>query len=151
MKKIKYFKKFITNSLSVITPISFIAFLVLTFLFFSVSVSRADTTPLVITLTDVSTTASAATITWTTDRPANSVIKYGVNMFYGSVFSLDALVTSHSATLNDLTLGQTYHFRLESTDANGIALSRTTILLRFMSLRILLVARSRAYQVQSFW
>lgn len=63
---------------------------------------------------------TSATITWTTDRPADSVVEYGTTTSYGSTTTSAAGVTSHTVTLTDLDPGTTYHFRVSSTDADGL-------------------------------
>ena len=61
----------------------------------------------------------AATITWTTDFAADSVVEYGLTTAYGSTVTVPALVTAHSIGLTGLTPGTTYHFRVTSTNAAG--------------------------------
>jgi hypothetical protein len=59
-------------------------------------------------------TGTTATITWTTDLPANSRVEYGVGN-YTSITTLDpALVTSHSHTITGLTPGTTYIYMVRS-------------------------------------
>lgn len=79
-----------------------------------------DTTPPAISSIATSSVAtSAATITWTTDEPANSQINYGPTSGYGSVSSSASLVTSHSITLTGLTASTTYHYAVVSADGQG--------------------------------
>ena len=67
------------------------------------------------------TSATTATITWTTAVPANSQIAYGTTTSYGSGSALNSnLVTAHSATLTSLTAGATYHYRALSADSTGV-------------------------------
>jgi len=67
------------------------------------------------------TSATTATITWTTAVPANSQIAYGTTTSYGSGSALNSnLVTAHSATLTSLTAGTTYHYRALSADSTGV-------------------------------
>jgi len=61
-------------------------------------------------------TATSATITWTTDEPATSVVHYGVSAGYGADASVGGMSTSHSVTLTGLEDDTTYHFQVESTD-----------------------------------
>jgi hypothetical protein len=65
-------------------------------------------------------TTSTATITWTTDKPATSLVNYGTTTAYGSSTSLDTTrVTSHSASLAGLLANTLYHFQVQSTDVAG--------------------------------
>ena len=83
--------------------------------------SAADATPPVISAvnaTDVM--ADRATITWTTDEPADSLVEFGLDTTYGNGPPLDqADVTAHSVALTGLTPGTTYHYRVSSRDAAG--------------------------------
>jgi hypothetical protein len=80
-----------------------------------------DTTPpLISSVTASSITASAATITWTTDKASDSQVDYGPTTAYGSTSALNSnLVTSHSITLSGLGSTTLYHFRVRSRDAAG--------------------------------
>ena len=61
--------------------------------------------------------ATSATITWTTDQPANSKVEYGLDTNYGSSTTLDpTLVTDHSVNLTGLTSQTTYHYKVDSVD-----------------------------------
>jgi phosphodiesterase/alkaline phosphatase D-like protein len=66
-----------------------------------------------------STSATTATITWTTNTAASSTVNYGTDSSYGSTSTLAPLVTSHSITLTGLTPSTTYHFQVASADALG--------------------------------
>ena len=84
-----------------------------------------DTTPPVISNIQVTgITSSAATITWTTDEAADSVVEYGLTTSYGSTVSNATNVTSHSIALSGLSANTLYHYRVKSTDtANNTATS----------------------------
>ena len=81
----------------------------------------ADTTPPVISAVAVPvTTASGATITWTTDEPADSQVQYGLTNTYGSSTTLaPSLVTAHSVAVTGLAEATLYHYRVKSKDAAG--------------------------------
>jgi parallel beta-helix repeat protein len=79
----------------------------------------SDVTAPVISAIATSTSATTATITWTTDENASSTVSYGPTSAYGSASSTDNLITSHSLTIRGLTANTVYHFRVESTDALG--------------------------------
>jgi peptidoglycan hydrolase-like protein with peptidoglycan-binding domain len=83
------------------------------------STSSPDTTPPALSSIASSTTASAATITWTTDEAATSKVVYGTTASYGSATSSGTLVTSHSLSLASLLSSTLYHFAVVSADASG--------------------------------
>jgi glucose/arabinose dehydrogenase len=61
-----------------------------------------------------------ATITWTTDIPADSQVQYGPTTAHGSTTPLDrTLVTSHSVTITGLARKAQYFFQVLSKDAFG--------------------------------
>jgi hypothetical protein len=63
---------------------------------------------------------TTATITWTTDEPATSIVSYGLTSSYGNVASdLLNLVTSHTIQLQGLTPNTAYHFAVSSADWGG--------------------------------
>src|SRR5262249_33143879 len=58
---------------------------------------------------------TAATITWTTDKPSDSLVEYGMTTSYGTLSALNlAQVTAHSVALTGLTAGTTYHYHVIS-------------------------------------
>jgi hypothetical protein len=79
-----------------------------------------DTTPPVISNIDAGDiTSSSATITWTTDEPATSVVYYGTTTSYGQTESVSGYTTNHSVELTGLSDDTLYHFKVESTDASS--------------------------------
>ncbi|MDE2022515.1 MAG: hypothetical protein KGI71_06425, partial [Patescibacteria group bacterium] len=84
----------------------------------SISVT-VDNTPPVISAIATSITQTTATVTWTTDKAASSMVAYGLTTGYGSALSSASSVTSHSITLTGLTASATYDFQIQSTDAGG--------------------------------
>jgi hypothetical protein len=69
-------------------------------------------------------TMSSATLVWITNNPADSQVEYGLTNSYGLTTPLDpTLVTSHAAPLSGLSANTTYHFRVNSHDASGNAVS----------------------------
>ncbi|HWQ99984.1 MAG TPA: carboxypeptidase regulatory-like domain-containing protein, partial [Candidatus Methylomirabilis sp.] len=78
-----------------------------------------DTSPPVIAnVQAVNITDTGVVITWTTDESATSLVDYGTTVSYGSQATVPGLVTSHSVTINGLTPGTTYHYRVTSADAS---------------------------------
>ena len=73
------------------------------------------------TITGVSGVArfSRAVISWDTDEPANSVVRYGTDTHLNLVSSDRSLDTAHTITLSGLTAGVTNFFVVISSDAAG--------------------------------
>jgi hypothetical protein len=62
-------------------------------------------------------TTSGATLSWTTNEPANSQVEYGVTTSYGSTTAVDPTLTlSHTVVLTGLQAITTYHYRVVSVD-----------------------------------
>jgi hypothetical protein len=64
-------------------------------------------------------TSTGATITWTTNEAATSVVNYGLTSGYGSTSTNASLVTSHSIALTGLSPSTTYHYQVSSADASN--------------------------------
>lgn len=69
------------------------------------------------------TTSTTATITWTTNHPSDSTVKYGLTTAYGSQGVSPTYVTDHTITLTGLTAQKTYHYQCVSVNAYGTATS----------------------------
>lgn len=82
--------------------------------------SGPDTTPPVITqVSATSITSSAATVSWTTNEAADSIVVFGPTTAYGGIASNSTLSLAHSNTLSGLAAGTRYHFSVRSKDAAG--------------------------------
>ncbi|MBA2479747.1 MAG: VCBS repeat-containing protein [Planctomycetes bacterium] len=83
--------------------------------------SSTDTTPPIISGVGASgISATAATISWTTNEAADTQVEYGTTTGYGSTTTLaTSLVTSHAQSLSGLSANTLYHFRVKSRDAAG--------------------------------
>jgi hypothetical protein len=82
------------------------------------------------TISDVKVTnltATTATINWTTNNPADSVVDFGLNSSYGLSDSSTTPVTTHSVQLtSSFLLPETLlHYRVQSTDQSGNVISGT--------------------------
>jgi len=81
-----------------------------------------DLTPPAVSGVSATPTFSTATITWTTDEVATSVVQYGTNpASLGQSASVAGLTASHSVTLSNLAPETTYSFRVVSADRTGNA------------------------------
>lgn len=86
----------------------------------SITVTVDNTAPVISAVSSGSLTTSGATITWTTDTTADSLVEYGLTSSYTASSTYSAsLVTSHSTTLSGLSANTTYHYRVISVDAAG--------------------------------
>jgi sugar lactone lactonase YvrE len=79
--------------------------------------------PVISTVVVSAITPSSATITWTTDQPADSRVDYGTTTSYGSSVSNSALTTTHTLLLTNLTPGTTYHLKATSKNSYGLSSS----------------------------
>ena len=76
-----------------------------------------------------SITRSGATVTWTTNLPASSVVEYGLGPTYGARAPIDpSLLIAHTVVLDGLQPETTYHYRVSSAAPNaalGLSLDGT--------------------------
>ncbi len=80
----------------------------------------ADTTPPVISgVAAISVGATNATIAWTTDESATSVVQYGLTTSYGNSVSTPGYVLAHVQILSGLNPNTTYNYRVQSVDVAG--------------------------------
>ena len=76
--------------------------------------------PVISSVASSSVGESYATITSTTNEPADFQVQYGVTTSYGQSTPVDtSLVTNHSQTITGLTANTTYHYSVKSRDASG--------------------------------
>ncbi len=73
--------------------------------------------PVIANVVVTNITDGSATILWTTDENADSVVEYGTTTNYGTAITNSSLVMKHSVGLSGLTGGTNYHFRVKSKDA----------------------------------
>jgi hypothetical protein len=79
-----------------------------------------DTPPLIADLGALPLPDGTATIHWSSDEPADSLVVWGTEPgSLGSQVSDAALVTSHALVLSGLLPATTYHYRVSSSDASS--------------------------------
>ncbi|MGB9115097.1 peptidoglycan-binding protein [Bradyrhizobium sp.] len=91
----------------------------------SAATPAADTAPVLSSISPGTPVQTSATITWTTDKNADSKVVYGLTTSYGSTSSSTNLTTSHSISISGLVNAATYHYAVVSTDASGNAATST--------------------------
>jgi hypothetical protein len=66
-------------------------------------------------------TASGATVTWSTDQPANTQLAYGTTPALVTLSPLQSTMSaSHGVVLTELSGGATYYYVAQSTNAAGV-------------------------------
>ncbi|RMF72439.1 MAG: hypothetical protein D6744_16830, partial [Planctomycetota bacterium] len=82
--------------------------------------SDTDLTPPVISGIQVAATHDAAQISWTTDEPATTELRYGLtSAFEIGAISDPNLVTQHAVSLSGLAANTQYFFEIRAIDAAG--------------------------------
>jgi purple acid phosphatase-like protein/parallel beta helix pectate lyase-like protein len=59
---------------------------------------------------------AGATVSWSTNRPADSQVEYGSTTGYGNVISVKTMETSHRMNIVGLSPNTLYHYRVKSQD-----------------------------------
>jgi hypothetical protein len=73
-------------------------------------------------VTDNTSPIKDYTIYWETNQPTSGKVDYGNSENYTSSSDWETVYTrSHSFTLNDLTIGIRYNYRIQNKDASGKA------------------------------
>ncbi len=79
----------------------------------------ADTPPTITGVRIASSTDTSAVITWTTDKPSDSIVNFGKQPHYGIMRDPGTDKTTHSVSLDELDASTIYHFRVSSADEYG--------------------------------
>jgi hypothetical protein len=78
-----------------------------------------NTAPVISNVSEGGVTSNSATVTWTTDQSADSVVEYGPDSSYGSALTNNVLIYYHTVTLTDLSPCTMYHCRVKSKNSNN--------------------------------
>jgi hypothetical protein len=82
--------------------------------------SRDVAAPLISKVSILAVGKTSAAITWTTSESTTGQLEYGSTLSYGTRTEPGTeLAVSHTIILNGLIAGNTYNFRVRSTDASG--------------------------------
>ncbi len=63
--------------------------------------------------------SDAASVSWTTEKPTDATINFGLDERFGTVRDSSFDNKDHTLTIDNLDPATTYHFRVVSTDADG--------------------------------
>lgn len=75
--------------------------------------------PIISNVTVADSGVDMLTITWTTDEPASSIVRYGETTPPDLQIELEAMVTQHTVVVPELNDCTTYHFSVGSADTAG--------------------------------
>jgi hypothetical protein len=86
----------------------------------NITIFIPDTKPPVMTNISAIPTKDSATITWETDEPSDSLVKYGIQSgnYTETAYSASDVIY-HSIVLTELTKNTTYYYVVNSTDASN--------------------------------
>ena len=84
-----------------------------------VATATIDTVPPLITNVAAVTGFGDATVSWTTSKPADSLVQYGESVLLGRTAYSGALVTNHAVTVRGLLANRDYYYQVVSRDAAG--------------------------------
>jgi subtilisin family serine protease len=79
----------------------------------------ADLVPPVISAVAVTNQFNQMVVSWTTDEPATSIVRFGTNATLNRAVTNTLFTTSHEIELSGLIAGQTYYYAVISADAAG--------------------------------
>ena len=79
--------------------------------------------PSILSVQATNVTATSASITWTTNAPADGGVNYGTTTAYGSQASDPSIGITHTVSLSGLVPNATCHYQCISTNAYGTAVS----------------------------
>ncbi len=84
-----------------------------------VATATVDTVPPVISGVTATTGIGDAVISWTTTKPADSLVQYGEATIFSYTAYDPTLTTNHVVTLSGLKANRSYYFQVTSRDAAG--------------------------------
>ncbi len=89
--------------------------------FYAFDTSNDVTAPTISNVQVTGVTETSATISWTTDEDADTIVRYGLGAGFGYSSSASTLTKVHFATATGLVPGTRYVFEVQSSDVNGNA------------------------------
>ncbi len=84
-----------------------------------VATATIDIVPPVISQVSATTRFGDAIVSWTTSKPADSLVQYGESVLLGQTTFAAQLVTNHSISISSLSANRSYFYQVTSRDAAG--------------------------------
>jgi len=84
-----------------------------------VATAMIDTTPPVISQVTAIADIAQAQVSWTSSKPADSLVQYGTSVLLDHTAYASGLVTNHSVTVAGLLANRTYYYQVVSRDLAG--------------------------------
>ncbi len=84
-----------------------------------IATAQADLVPPVLSGVGAASDFGSMIISWNSDEPSTSVVRYGTNTSLARAVINTTLTTTHTMALNGLVVGQTNYFAVISTDEAG--------------------------------
>jgi hypothetical protein len=85
----------------------------------AVATAIIDTVPPVISQVSATTRYGDAIVSWTTSKPADSLVQYGESVLLGRTAFSGQLVTNHTVSISSLLANHNYFYQVTSSDAAG--------------------------------
>jgi hypothetical protein len=85
----------------------------------AVATATIDTVPPVISQVLATTRFADAIVSWTTSKPADSLVQYGESVLLDRTAFSGQLVTNHAVSISSLSANRNYFYQVTSTDAAG--------------------------------
>ena len=89
--------------------------------------AAVDIVPPAITQVSATTRYGDAVVSWTTSKPADSLVQYGESVLLGRTAYAGKLVTNHAVSITSLTANRDYFYQVTSRDTAGNATTDTNL------------------------
>lgn len=88
-----------------------------------IAIEPVQTNGFSITAIQVIPGVTSAVVSWTTNQPSSSEVRFGTTTAYGTTVTDSTLVQQHTVTITGLLPSTTYNFMVASQDAGGVTVN----------------------------
>jgi hypothetical protein len=92
-----------------------------------IATAAVDIVPPVISQVSATTRFGDAIVSWTTSKPADSLVQFGESVLLGRTAFAGQLVTNHAVSITSLAANRDYFYQVTSRDAAGNATTDTNL------------------------